>query len=238
MALNLLYKHEWPINDKLSIVVPTVGDILKDEDAYYGLVGSLTASPLDMMVTLDDAGIDFTKLNDYDLFIILFNGLRSLDTSLIFNDIDLNKFKLKKSDKNDQIILVDEENGIIIDRAIYNKIATSLRTIHGLKKNVRKVNDEETKKYLLERERLKQQRRKNRKATQMSQLEPLIVAMVNTEQYKYDYEGTLGLTIYQFNESVRQIIKKVDYDNRMHGIYSGTISAKDISKDELNWLVH
>ncbi len=238
MAINLLYKHEWPINSKLNIVIPTVGEIIADEDKYYGLVGSLTASPLDMMVALDDAGIDFTKLNDYDLFIILFNGIRSTDTHLVFGDIDLSKFQLAKSDKNDQIILVDKENDIIIDRAIHNKIATSLRTIHGLKKNIRKVNDEDTKKYLLERERLKQQRRKNRNTTQMSQLEPLIVAMVNTEQYKYNYEETLSLTIYQFNESVRQIIKKVDYDNRMHGIYSGTLSAKDISKDELNWLVH
>ena len=62
--------------------------------------------------------------------------------------------------------------------------------------------------------------------------------MVNTEQYKYGYESTRDLSIYQFNESVRQIIKKVDYDNRMYGVYSGTVSAKDLSQDDLNWLTH
>ena len=71
-----------------------------------------------------------------------------------------------------------------------------------------------------------------------SQLESLIIAMVSTEQFKYNFEEVKKLTIYQFNESVRQIIKKVEYDNRMHGIYSGTINAKDLNKDDLNWLTH
>ena len=89
---------------------------------------------------------------------------------------------------------------------------------------------------MIERARRKMRRNKNR--IQNSQLESLIVAMVNTEQYKYDFEGTLELSIYQFNESVRQIIKKVDYDNKMYGIYAGTVNAKELSPDDLNWLIH
>ena len=80
-------------------------------------------------------------------------------------------------------------------------------------------------------------KRKNKRAEE-SELESLIIAMVNTEQYKYDFEGTRELSIYQFNESVRQIIKKVDYDNRMYGIYTGTINPKELSPDDLNWLIH
>ena len=235
MSVNLLYKHEWPINDKIKVVIPTVGDILKDEDSYYSLVSMFTASPYDMMLILDEAGYDFRSLNSFDLFIILFGSLREFDTSLILGDLDLKKFKLSKNDTNDQVVLRDQENDITIDRAVYEKISLCLRTIHGLEKNNRKVQDDETKKYLLERARKKRGRKKSNNS---SQLEALIVAMVNTEQFKYGYESVLGLTIFQFNESVRQIIKKVDYDNRMFGIYSGTISAKDIKKDELNWLIH
>lgn len=80
--------------------------------------------------------------------------------------------------------------------------------------------------------------RRNKNKTQESQLEPLIIALVNTEQYKYDFEGTRELSIYQFNESIRQIIHKVDYDNRMYGIYAGTVNAKELSQKELNWLAH
>ena len=58
------------------------------------------------------------------------------------------------------------------------------------------------------------------------------------EEIKYDFESVKNLSIYQFNESVKQIIRKVDYDNRMFGVYSGTISAKDLSQEDLDWLTH
>ncbi len=89
---------------------------------------------------------------------------------------------------------------------------------------------------MLKRAKEKQRRNRNRKST--SQLESLIVAMVNAEQYKYDFERTKELSIYQFNESVRQVIKKVDYDNKMYGVYTGRINAKELSQDDLNWLSH
>lgn len=69
-----------------------------------------------------------------------------------------------------------------------------------------------------------------------SHLEGLIVAMVNTEQFSYGFDEVRALTIYQFNRSVYQIVKKIDYDNKMRGIYAGTISAKDMNQNDLNWL--
>ena len=89
---------------------------------------------------------------------------------------------------------------------------------------------------MIERARKKLKRRRGKEPT--SQLEELIVALVNTEQFHYGFEGVLPLSIYQFNESVRQVIKKIDYDNRMHGIYAGTVNAKDLSQEDLNWMIH
>lgn len=233
---NTLYKKQLAINDSISIVIPTVGEIIDDEDTYYNLVSILTAMPIDFMVLLDDAGIDFTTINAYQMFLMLFKSIQSKDTSLIFGDLDMSKFEMAVNEQNGQIVLLDKEHDIVIDRAIHGQIAGVLRKIHHLEKNRRKPANDEAKKYMLERARAKQERYKNR--TQDSKLEPLIVAMVNTEQYKYDFEGTRGLSIFQFNESVRQVIKKVDYDNRMYGVYSGTINAKELSQDDLNWLSH
>lgn len=233
---NLLYKKEYAINDSVRIRIPTVGEVLDNEDKYYGMVSMLTAMPIDYMVQLDDIGVDFTKINDYELFLLLFRSLKEQDTSLIFGDLDLRPFQTAVNEQNGLIILVNPETGVKIDRAIHGKIAATLRKIHHLKKDIRKPANTEAKDYLLERARTKMCRQKNR--AEDSQLEELIVAMVNTEQYHYGFEGTRELSIYQFNESVRQVIKKVDYDNRMHGIYSGTVSAKNLSQDDLNWLTH
>ena len=235
-TLNLLYKDQYPINDSIKIVIPTVGDIVDNEDAYYNIISALTAMPIDMMVQLDDAGIDFTEINDYELFLMLFPGLQASDTSLVFGDLDLSKFELSIRESNNTVVLYNRENGVVIDRAIYTRIAGALREIHRLEKDRRKPANKEAKEYMLERARTKM--RSNRSRTRKSELEPLIIAMVNTEQYKYDYEGTRRLSIYQFNESVRQVIQKVDYDNRMYGVYTGTIDVKAMSQDDFNWLTH
>lgn len=233
---SLLYKSQVAINDKIHIAIPTIGEILDYEDEYYAMVTMLTSMPIDLMVQLDDMGVDFTEIDEYELFLMTFGGIRNMDTHLIFGDLDLSKFQLGVNEQNDQPVMIDVENDIMVDRSIQIQIADTIRRIHHLEKNIRKPANKEAKDFLLERERRKQKRRKKEK--HYSSLETLIVALVNVEQFKYDYETVKDLTIYQFNESARQIIKKVDYDNRMHGVYAGTVSVKDLDRDDLNWLIH
>lgn len=176
------------------------------------------------------------SINEYELFLMLFGALKERDTSLIFGDLDLKPFKAVVNPQNETVVLFNKETGAVIDRSIQGQIASVLRKIHNLKRNNRKPANQEAREYMLQRAREKMRRRNRRMAD--SQLEGLIVAMVNTEQFHYGFEGTRELSIYQFNESVRQVIKKIDYDNRMHGVYAGTVNAKELSQDDLNWLTH
>lgn len=234
MSRGLLYANSYPINDKISINIPTLGQILEDEDAYYGVIADIIATPYDYMVQLDDAGIDFEQITQFDLFVMLFERLAKNDTRLIFGDLDLSKFQIAINEQNGNIVLRDEENNITIDRAIHSQICAALRKINHLEHKDKKPGNAEAKKYMIERARIKQRRAARRERE--SQLEQLIVALVNTEQFKYGYENVLNLTIYQFNESVDQIVKKINYDNLMIGCYSGTVNAKEISQDQFNWL--
>lgn len=234
-TLNLLYQHSYVVNKNIRVMIPSIGEILENEDQYYTMVSMLTAVPYDMMVQLDDAGIDFTRINEYDLFLLLFESLKKMDTRLIFGDLDLSTFRIAVNEASNAVVLINSD-GIVIDRVAQNQIAATLRKLHHLEKNRRKPGNEDAKEYLLRREREKMKRRKNRKTD--SQLESLIVALVNTKEFKYDYETVRDLTIYQFNESLHQILKKVEYDNRMYGVYAGTIKASDLSQDDLNWLIH
>lgn len=235
-TLNLLYQRQYKINDAISITIPTVEEIINNEEEYYALISTITAMPIDFMVQLDSIGIDFTSISEYDLFLLMFETIKSKDTTLIFGNLDLTKFEIAVNEQNGTMVLIDRENEIVIDRAIHNQIAAVLRKMHHIERNRRKPANEEAKKYMLKRAKEKQRRNRNR--TTDSHLESLIVAMVNTEQYKFDFESTKKLTVYQFNECVRQVIKKVDYNNRMYGVYTGHINAKELSQDDLNWLSH
>lgn len=222
--------------EKIKIVIPSVGSVIDHQDDYYSLVYLLTAMPIDLMVQLDDKGIDFTSIDDYELFLRLFPFIKEQDTSLIFGDLDLSKFDIGVSEGQSEFSLINEEDGIEINRATQREIASVLRKIHHLEKNRKKPANQDAKEYMLERARAKIKRKRNR--AEDSQLESLIIALVNTKEFKYDFESVKNISIYQFNESARQIIKKVDYDNRMFGVYSGTINAKELSQDDLNWLKH
>ena len=233
---NMLYRRSVPVNDRMEIVIPTVGEVLDFEDEYYGMVSLITATPCDLMVQLDDLGIDFTQLNDFELFLLTFNTLKDQRFPMVFGGLDLTRFVTAVNQENGLVVLRDEANDIVIDRAIHDQICQALRKIHHLERNNRKPANGEAQAYMLQRAREKMRRRRNR--VEDSQLEQLIVALVNTEQFHYGFEGVLNLSIYQFNESVYQIIKKIDFDHKMQGIYAGTISAKDMSQDQLNWLTH
>lgn len=235
-TLNFLYKNEYSVNDWIHVIIPTVGDILENEDEYYGMVTAFTAMPIDLMVQLDDLGIDFTEVTDYDLFLLLFNGLKDSDSSMMFRGLKISDYSIAQDPETGSLFLRNLKDGHIIDRAVYLQISAVLRKMHHIEKNRRKPANDDAKSYMLQRAREKQNRNKNRKTD--SQIESLIVAMVNAPEFKYDFESVRNLTIYQFNESVRQIIKRVDYDNRMFGVYSGTINVKEMSQDDLNWLIH
>lgn len=232
---NLLYCRDYPVNDSIRIVIPTVGQILDNEDSYNDIVSVFTSVPIDFAVQLDDKGIDFTTINEFDLFVMLFDGLKEIDTSLVFGDMDMSGFELCVNNNTQKLVFYNENTGIEIGRREYCLIASVLRKINNLEKNRKKPGNEDAKKYMLERMRAKMKRRPKQS---QSRLEQLVIAMVNTEQFKYDFASARDLTIYQFYESVKQIGRKIRYDNLMHGFYSGTVSAKDLTQDDLDWISH
>lgn len=239
MSLNgsFLYKTEIPITDRIILQIPKVGEIIDREEEYYAEVSMLTAMPADYMVQLHDLKINYDEINEYELFtFILFKSIQENDTGMVFKDLDLSRFELAYHRDTGQPVIYDELDDIVIDRVIHTRIADTLRKMHRLEKNTKKPGNDDAREYLIERARKKEQRARRR--PRQSQLEQLITAMVNTEEFKYGYEGTRELTIYQFNESVRQIQHKVDYNNIMRGVYAGTVDPKSVSQDSLNWLIH
>lgn len=216
-------------------MVPEVGEIVENEDSYYQAVSVFTATPYDLMVQLDDAGIDFSTLSEFGLFLLLFNSLRTMDCKLLFDSLDVSSFvpQVAPGDEEGSVQLVNKD-GVVIDREVYEKIGQTLRRINSFEKTNKKPGNESARKFMIERARVKQKRAARK--PKRSQLENLIVAMVNTEQFHYGFEGVQHLSLYQFNVSVAQVIKKVNYDHLMSGCYAGTIDIKKIDQSQLDWL--
>ena len=219
----------------LFLRIPTVGEILEDEDKYYGIVSSLTASPFQYMVQLDDMGIDYTQITDYQLFMMLFPMYAQSDLSLIFGDLDTSDFNVYINQDDDSQVIYSPSNNIVIDELVYNDLSDMIRKINLFEKVKSKPGNESARKYLLEKERKKQKR--NAKKPRFPYLEKMVIALVNTSEFPYNYETCMDLSIYKFNQSLQQIQRKIAFDNTMVGVYAGTVDTSKIAdKDALSWI--
>lgn len=237
MASSLLFANSYPVNDKIRIHIPTVEEILNDEDNYNGVVSAVAAAPQDFMVELDDIGIAYDDISSFELFTLLFSGLKESDTSLVFKNLDLSKFELMVNPNINDVVLRDNENDITIDKHIHQMIRQTLYRINHIERHDTTPANEQARSYMIERARIKKKRAlRRRRNAKESQLEEYIVAMVNSEPYKYNFEETKKLTIYQFYSCLHQVVKKTNFNNLMVGYYTGSIDSKHVNQKELNWL--
>lgn len=225
------------ITDNIYVRIPTVREILKDEQSYYNIIHSFTAVPYQFMVQLDDMGIDYTTLTPYHLFLILFPAYSKTDLSLIFGNLNTSDYTLEIDGENSAHILHSATNGIEckIDEFVYSQLVSILRKIHNLEEVKKKPGNDEARRYLLERERKRQRRNKNKPYEPY--LEKLVVALVNCPEFKYNYEETMDLSIYRFMQSFKQIQTRITFDNTMIGVYAGTVDTSKMGdKSCLSWI--
>lgn len=231
---SLLRVREVPITEQIGIINPSVAEILDmGESLYYQVISMLVSTPYEMMVQLNDMHIDFERITQFDLFI---TGILALNQSLlrlVLQGIDPTHIKLALNEEG-HTVLRDEESGAMIDSSIHRKIVDILRKIHFFEVHDKKPANQEAKDYMIERARKKLQRRS--KQPYKPYLEPLIVALVNTPEFKYDYDGAMRLNIFQFNASVKQIQKRINYSHLMQGCYAGTVDISKLDRQQIDWL--
>lgn len=255
------------IAPKIIVTQPTLGQIEEfGEQRYFNAVYTLTAVGADLKWQLWDFNhIDYTQIEDYDLFINFISQIVSskrplyeelmnnkdkyeseLDSisqeeldemlinplQLILKDIDLADFIVCKLEKNDQIVLYNQEQDITIDKYIYTQIVDVVRKIHGLKRNNQMPANERTKMDLIDdaRDEAMMSARNPYKST----LKPLISAMtVKCGQCGDD--NIWNMKISAFFDNIKRISKIQDAELLLQGAYSGFASLKGIDKNRLDW---
>lgn len=237
---SLLNQSSVQITDQLSLRIPTVGEILENESTYFSLVSIMTSTPFQYMVQLDDLGIDYTKITDYEMFRLLFPLYAQQDTSIIFGNLDLKDIAIYHDNSTDLDVLYSPTSDIKIDELVYFNMAKTMRQVNCIKYERKKPKGENTKKYLLEKERrhLKNlERMRKHKEFEQSEFEKLIVALVNNEKFKYNYESIKTLSIYNFYQSFQQIQHEINFNNVMRGVYAGTIDTSKLQdRSVLSWV--
>lgn len=248
---SLLGKKEYKLTDNLVIHIPLISEIrncFEDELLYFHLVSVFTSTPCDAMVELDDMGVDYTTVSEYGFFIsritTLINepNLVSLPHwHMIFPYIDISNLSIDEN--NGTSVVVDNKGNVIINEKIYLQLADLLRQILSMQKNMEyyKVPEEETRRYIIDRQRLKRKRQLERNAKQgnsmSSALDGVILLLVNNNNFKYNFETIEKLTIYDLYACLQQIYADREIDGIMSGYWAGNVDLKKIDNSKLNRII-
>ena len=235
--LKLLQGETIKINKHISVKNPTLGEIAKmGEQKYYSIINALTVNPTAMKAVLFyEMGIDYSKISDFALFMMMLETYRDIKKDqfkmiidgFFFDDMFIDK------NKNDDFVL-RHKDGWVIDEIIYKKMVDALRSVHHLEEKIELPGNEHTKKYLIERDQRRLERQKREKFKPY--LSHLIKSLVNCSNFKYDFKTVFDLNIYAFFESIYSINKLQNYNFVMTGAYSGMVQIKESTLQQAYWL--
>lgn len=222
------------ISDSLSLHQPTIGEVEEHgEMAFFSVFSTLCAIPSELKSELWDKGIDWTKIDDFDLFIMLSRTYTPKDTSIIIPGINFSELEPMMS-SNNELLLASKDFSTIITQQDYILMIEYIREFLGIIPKVEKnINDKYTKMALIDEDRHKKKKQEGKPYTPL--LHPMIISLVNTEEFPYDYSTVFDITINQLTKSYLQIQKKKQVNALMQGWFSGFIDTSKIKSKELNW---
>lgn len=235
--LKLYMSEDIKIANGIILKCPKIKDVAEyGESAYFSMVNTLCATPSSMMVALDDMKLNYMKIKDFELFMMLCQSLKPEMTYLLLGDLDLRKFKPHQVGDTEEVVLVHEdtkndENPVVISSIIYEVLITYIRKMHNFKKEVKKAGNEIARKQLIRLARQDAEMAKNK--PHESFLRPVISAVKCRQGYSMDYIKQMG--IFELMDDLSRLNVIVQADAAMSGMYSGFVDAKKMDKTVLNW---
>lgn len=232
------------INDHVTVNVPTLEEIcLYGEVKYYSMIHTLCSVGVDLCWQLEEAGIPFDEISDYELFYsVLRNYFDVSRTKIIFGDVLNLKEMLPFRNEDGKIRLeqkiVNQDGNyevITIDESDYYEIVKYLRALHNLERNNAVAGTKSCRMAFIEDAKMEYE--SHLVESQKSYLMPLVSTMVNSNGFKRDDQTVWGMNIYAFMDSVKRVDKIRNANLLLQSGYSGFgIDLKKIKKDELNYM--
>lgn len=235
--LDLFCGGDIAVNDSIVVRQPYIGEIRHFGDKkYFETIRLLCLIPSDIKAELDKMGLSYMDISDFELFYMLTRDLSKAQTRLILGDMDLSKMELDIRPETNDMIMVDRENGVVIDRILYTKLVTILRRMHGFSYSPEYATNKYTLRALIQEAKTKLERAKANPKPYQSYLGTMLISLCCTEEFKYNSSTVQDIGICELVMSYHQIMKKKNALALLQGSYSGMIDVSKISKSKFSWV--
>ena len=244
--LKLYRGNDYELPNGVKIKCPTLGEICDyGESDYLSMISIFTATNIDRCAQLDDMGIDYTEISNFQMFMMFAgmlspgkverDGFDSVSTRILFGDLDFSKFRIV--DIEGKVCLINSNN-IIFDNDTFEIMASYIRKMHGIPEpQYTHVKNEFAKRQLIldARNDADFQAKMKMFKGEHSQYQSYISALVNHPNFKYNWHSVWDVSVYAFFDSLKRI-SIIDNANHLYqGLYSGCIEYSKVNHD-LDWL--
>ena len=246
--LKMYFGEPFEVGNGITILQPTVGQILEvGESDFYGTLYVFIANPTTYRVQLWDMGVDWNKIKDYELFMMLVKNVKPEISHIMFGDIDFTGFQpygktvVKTNDdgEEEQVqvpTLYNKELDIELSEDDYILIAEYLSVMFNIHPKIERAKGKLTKQSIIEEEKMNLEARAKKGETEESGLLSLVSACVNHPGFKYKLQELREVGICQFMDSVQRLQVYESSTALLKGMYSGFVDGKKISNDSYNWM--
>lgn len=233
--LMLIAGDPYRITDKVAVNNPRLGDIRKfGEDKYWSILSQLCATSFDHRLSLEEAGIDYLTVDDWQMFYMSYLALEDDEVQILIPEVKFSELRPAVVNENGEIALVNKDMEIVINQFVYYEIVDFLRQCHGIERNYKIPGNSVARQIYMREAREARERALRSKSKPVDYLEPLISAMCNSQGFKYNYETVWNLPIYTFMDATRRIQKIKSADSLMNGMYGGMLDVSKMNKAQLN----
>lgn len=241
-ALKMYFMEPYEIvtdTSTITITQPTVGEILKyGEKEFFSMINPFISNPTSYRLFLWEAGVDWNKISDYELFCILVKELHVSQTAIIFGDLDFSKFDLysvKIDEETSVQTLYNKDQKVEINERTYTEIAEYLRAMFNMYPKVEKAKGKTTKEWIIEEEKRKKTQEKDNDQND-SILLPLVSACINHPGFKYNLDELRNVGIVHFMDSVNRLQVYENTKALLNGRCSGMIDTSKIDAKEFDFM--
>ena len=238
--MELAYGNDWITQNGICVKHPTLRDLRQYDDAQvYAFIRMFCLQPQDIYIDLWENGIDFEKMVDYDLFLLLYlnNKVKHDEMFKIFMGMYRCEYfeSVNEKEEIEKFIIGYNSEGspfALIDQPTYSELTVFFKSITCFENAKRpRFANQKMKEMILDMEIENKIDNKEDGITMVQQMNALVWG--NT--CGYNWNNIWDLNFYQFNYGLRHLDKIKHTQALWGGYYAGTINVKQVPKKELDW---
>ena len=246
--LKMYFGEPYDVGNGIIITQPTVGQILDvGETEFYGMLYAFISNPTTYRLQLWDQGVDWNKIESYDLFMMLVKGVKPEVSKVLFGDINFSSFDLytktrfeENEDGEQEEVsfptLYSKELDMELDKETYTIISEYLRVMFNIHPKIERIKGRNTKESVIEEERINLMNRLKQGDNEDSGLLSLVSACVNHPGFKYKLQELKDVGICQFMDSVQRLQVYESSTAMLKGMMGGFVDGSKVSPDAYNWM--